>query len=205
MERWPVNWAGNSEPSKGSSNGVQALRAEEGEDLSPFSLVTCIDPGGVTGIATVWFFEEWMRDPARSLSQCLLAWEAESLQGTENYQTLLALRWIANRTHEVRHDLAIEDFVLRTGSPDRQVLSPVRITAKLEWQLWRGIKTVGGGKRTFIPSKQSPSDAKGAVNDARLRAMAMYTPGPDHARDATRHCVLWLRKWRAALLNNVAA
>jgi hypothetical protein len=46
--------------------------------------------------------------------------------------------------------------------------------------------------------RQSPNDAKNVINDGRLRIWNMYTPGPDHARDATRHVLLWLRKMKAA-------
>lgn len=46
--------------------------------------------------------------------------------------------------------------------------------------------------------RQSPNDAKNVINDGRLRIWNMYTPGPDHARDATRHVLLWLRKMKAS-------
>lgn len=39
---------------------------------------------------------------------------------------------------------------------------------------------------------QTPSDALSFMTDAKLKRLGLYTPGPDHARDATRHLVLYL-------------
>jgi hypothetical protein len=190
------------EPGQGSTHGVQLLRAEEGEDLRRFHAVTGVDPGGTTGIATVWFDRELLLNPELSLQKCLMAWEAELLFGTDNYQALQSLRWLRDRAYGP-HALAIEDFIMKSQLPGREVLSPVRIGHKIEWQVWRGIRTAGSvkGKRTFEVQWQSPGDAKGVAPDNRLKLFGMYTPGPDHARDATRHCLLWLRKYRTGLLN----
>lgn len=188
-------------PGRGSSNGLQRLRAAEDEDLSGFPAVTAVDPGGTTGICTVWFSREGLLNPQLSLQKCLLAWEADGLVGTENYQTLQILRWLSSRTYGPMA-LAMEDFVPQQLLKSREFLSPVRIAARVDYQVWRGIKVAGGtGRRTFDLSWQSANDAKNVVTDPRLKAMAMYTPGPDHARDATRHAVLWIRKYRAKLLS----
>jgi hypothetical protein len=39
---------------------------------------------------------------------------------------------------------------------------------------------------------QTPADAKRLGTDARLKALGWWTPGQDHARDATRHLLLAL-------------
>jgi len=41
-------------------------------------------------------------------------------------------------------------------------------------------------------NKQTPAEAKGFSNDDKLRAMGWWTVGTDHARDASRHLLLYL-------------
>lgn len=129
-----------------------------------------------------------------------MAWEAACLHGGENDQTLQVLRWFANRSFGPDSDMVIEDFILQTSIKGRELLSPVRIGHKIDYQLWRGLKVASGERMQFEPYWQSASDAKSVMTDERLRLMAMYTPGPDHARDATRHANMWLRKHRVDLL-----
>jgi len=50
----------------------------------------------------------------------------------------------------------------------------------------RYLAHVGGYKL----EEQAPVDAKSFVTDEKLKRLGWYTPGPDHARDATRHLVL---------------
>jgi hypothetical protein len=84
-------------------------------------------------------------------------------------------------------DVVIEDFVLRERTKDRSLLSPVRITFGLEHELWMS-------PDNFFTTKQQPSDAKSTVTDDRLKRWGMWTVGQQHARDATRHLILFLRK-----------
>lgn len=194
------SWA-TKEPSGGSSNGIQRLRAEEDDDLTPFSSITAVDPGGSTGICTVWYWAAGLAQKNVPLQKCLLAWQAECLHGSENEQTLAILRWFANRSFgQDKADMVIEDFILRSAIKGRELLSPVRIGHKIDYQLWRGLKVASGERLQFEPYWQSPGDAKSVMTDERLKIMAMYTPGPDHARDATRHAIMWLRKHRVDLL-----
>lgn len=197
-----MDWAwATREPSGGSSNGIQRLRAEEDDDLHPFSSITAVDPGGSTGICTIWYWEQGLAQKTTPLQKCLLAWQADCLNGTENEQTLAILRWFANRSFSPeRSDMVIEDFILRSAIKGRELLSPVRIGHKVDYQLWRGLKLASGERAQFEPYWQSPGDAKSVMTDERLKLMAMYTPGPDHARDATRHAIMWLRKHRVDLL-----
>jgi len=194
------SWAASA-PSAGSSNGIQRLRAEEDDDLTPFSSITAVDPGGSTGICTVWYWAEGLASPSVPMQKCLLAWQSACLRGGENEQTLEILRWFANRSFgQDRADMVIEDFILRSAIKGRELLSPVRIGHKVDYQLWRGLKVASGERLRFEPYWQSPGDAKSVMTDERLKLMAMYTPGPDHARDATRHALMWLRKHRVDLL-----
>jgi hypothetical protein len=195
-----LTWA-TSEPSAGSSNGIQRLCAEEDEDIMEFSSITAVDPGGSTGICTVWYDAVALADREVPMQHCLLAWEAACLNGRENEQTLQVLKWFAGRSSGPdTADMVIEDFILRTAIKGRELLSPVRIGHKIDYQLWRGLKLVDGKRAQFEPYWQSPGDAKSVMTDQRLKLMSMYTPGPDHARDATRHAIMWLRKHRVDLL-----
>ena len=40
--------------------------------------------------------------------------------------------------------------------------------------------------------EQTPADAMSFMTDEKLRRLGLYTPGPDHARDAMRHLLLYL-------------
>lgn len=196
------SWATRG-PSGGSSNGIQRLRAEEEEDLTAFSSITAVDPGGSTGICTVWYSAHALADSKVPMQKCLKAWQSDCLRGSENEQALDVLRWFANRSFgEDKADMVIEDFILRSAIKGRELLSPVRIGHKVDYQLWRGLRLASGERAKFEPYWQSSGDAKSVMTDERLKLMAMYTPGPDHARDATRHALMWLRKHRVDLLKD---
>lgn len=83
--------------------------------------------------------------------------------------------------------VVIEDFVLRQMRMDRDLLSPVRITAAIGYALWKD------GRDYHV---QAPGDAKRICSDDRLKDWRMYDPtgGLQHARDADRHALLFLRK-----------
>lgn len=84
--------------------------------------------------------------------------------------------------------IVIEDFILRVERKEksRELLSPVRITAKLEAYLWKT------GRKPFL---QDPSQGK-RMTDERLALLgALVDDGlPDHARDADRHAVMFLKR-----------
>lgn len=85
--------------------------------------------------------------------------------------------------------IVIEDFILRQERKEksRDLLSPVRLTAKLEYCLWRQ------GRRTF---KLSAGQTKPIVTDERLGMLGCLADDgmSDHARDADRHAVMFVRK-----------
>jgi hypothetical protein len=101
--------------------------------------------------------------------------------------------------------VCVEDFILRPsgiGSTARSGLSPLRIIAMME--MWRfeigfnfdALPHGGDDGMTWSPRwyYQQPSDAKGVVTDARLRAAGLWVKGQQHARDAIRHACLGFRK-----------
>lgn len=83
--------------------------------------------------------------------------------------------------------VVIEDFILRKSSKGRELLSPVRVTAAIKQFLWCN------GRGFF---RQQVSEAKTAATDDRLKVWGMYQRdgGLEHARDADRHAITFLRK-----------
>ena len=78
-----------------------------------------------------------------------------------------------------------ESFRLRMLGEDATLLAPVRLLAKLGYV---------GRTLPFPVVQHSPRDAKDIATDERLRRWGLYTPGPDHVRDATRQVVMVTRK-----------
>jgi hypothetical protein len=94
--------------------------------------------------------------------------------------------------------VVIEDFQLRVHRMDRELLSPVRVTSAIGFDLWKS------GRDYHI---QTPTDAKRTCSDERLKTWRMYDPtgGLVHARDADRHALLFLRKAKANRRHRAAA
>lgn len=154
------------------------------EDISPWISVVAIDPGGTTGWAVLMVHPEALTDPDTSILGNIEHFASGQVGGDERHQVKELLELL-----DVWPEAAvcIEDFVLRKMLRDRALLSPVRITAVLDYAMWRA------GRRTF---KQAPSEAKGIATDDRLRSWGLYIRegGEEHARDATRHAITFLRR-----------
>lgn len=91
--------------------------------------------------------------------------------------------------------VVIEDFVLRKFSKDRDLLAPVRITARIE-QVIETLRDCAPEKPKLPVFKQQPSLAMGVCTDVRMRRWGLWTPGAPHANDALRHAVTFLRRCR---------
>jgi hypothetical protein len=89
--------------------------------------------------------------------------------------------------------VVVEDFILRSNRQEksRDLLSPVRITAILKHALWRE------GRLIFT---QQAGQAKTSITDERLRIWRCYDRdgGLQHARDADRHLLLFIRRLMGA-------
>lgn len=168
--------------------------------LSALPRVFCVDPGESTGWACIWWDPEILWDPTQSIIRSHVAWRAGTISGgSENEAVALVLRNLRKYGSGAEGcAVVLEDFVLRAmKTMDRNLLAPVRYNAKLEFSMWRGLTCLDGELRRWEPSYQSANDAKNVVTDDRLKLWNMYAEGPDHARDATRHAALHLRKLRA--------
>ena len=84
--------------------------------------------------------------------------------------------------------IVMEDFILREHNKGRSLLSPVRIISGL-------CSLLEEESQCWSVELQSASDAKAAVTDATLKSLGLYWVGMQHARDATRHAVLYARKF----------
>lgn len=162
------------------------MAKKKGEDVKPLdnpTLVT-VDPGGVTGWSVTSVHPEALCVPEVRILSNVLHWSHGQITGSENEQTAQLLGIIDSWPGCY---VLIEDFILRTAISSREVLSPVRITAKLEYALWVVGKT---------SSRQMPSEAKSVATDSRLKSWGFYQRegGLEHARDADRHALTWLRK-----------
>jgi len=168
--------------------------------------VQWIDPGGVSGLAVVWFDPKALFSGATT-AKVVLAHSEMYLSGPEDGPNGHVSRFLrvarglnleeAEGGPEYRPGLALgcESFVPRMMNKDWEFLAPPRLRAAISYQLSMEHNHLTG--QLGVPlHAQSPSDAKGSFEDARLKALRMYTPGPDHIRDATRHCLLWIRKLR---------
>lgn len=82
--------------------------------------------------------------------------------------------------------VGLEDYIVRSSRKDRDTISPVRITSAFDYGMFQ---------RGFQTFRQQPSEAKGIVTDERLENWGYYRrDGQEHARDADRHAITWLRK-----------
>lgn len=79
-----------------------------------------------------------------------------------------------------------EGFILRVLSTEPSLLEPVRFNAVLDDRL-RGTGTWA--------ERQMPSEAKNTITDQRLKLWGVHKPGADHARDAQRHGLLFMRRF----------
>jgi hypothetical protein len=92
--------------------------------------------------------------------------------------------------------VGVESFTLQQLNMDKDLLSPVRIRAMLDFHFALDGRVLWA---------QSPSEAKTAITDARLRLWGLYESGPDHIRDAMKHCLLWAKKVRGRSREEIVA
>src|SRR5688500_3498673 len=147
-----------------------------------------VDPGGTTGWAVFWIPTANMlvRD-LRILEDA--EYRCGQATGPEEQQVKELI--------DVMRDIGdapviIEDFILRQFRQDRGLLSPVRVTAMLEFAIWER-----GWDAAHPIRKQQASLAKSTVTDERLRDWGFWEPGMPHARDALRHALTFLRRAKA--------
>lgn len=83
--------------------------------------------------------------------------------------------------------IGCEGFTLQMNSTDYWLLEPVRFLAVLQDRL----RESGSGMGVEV---QQPGE-RSVITDARLRLWGLWKPGSDHARDAQRHGLAFLRRY----------
>jgi hypothetical protein len=157
--------------------------------------IMAFDPGGTTGWCATSFRLGHLAILRSAGLRAFLGAEALTLTagqltGSENAQTLDAIDLIDAGLASGHADhviLLYEDFILRQRRKDRDLLSPVRVTAKLE--------IVNEMQWGFPELKQQPSLAKSSMPNSRLKALKLYRPGKPHANDAIRHNITLIRRF----------
>ena len=85
--------------------------------------------------------------------------------------------------------IIVEDFIVdfKQITKARAAVSPIRITARLEQELWHRERSI------ILQDRANP---KASMNDKRLKEMGRYQRigGLNHARDADRHGLYWARR-----------
>lgn len=160
-------------------------RAEEPVELDENPVICAFDPGGTSGWSVLRVHAEALVRPDVSILENMLHWTHGQFVGPENEQASEIIGIISSFPGCC---VLFEDFILRTANGGREVLSPVRITAKVSYGLF-----LAGGPEIHT---QAASEAKNVATDARLKLWGFYqrTGGLEHARDADRHGLTWLRK-----------
>lgn len=138
-----------------------------------------IDPGTLSGLAQLWVSQKTGKVLAHI--ETILAYE-EKQQVRDMVDWLQEMFGLAQDCNQV--GISIEDFKVNKVNGDEEFLSPVRIGRRLEGALMFQQVELEGAIRWQMPAR------KAEFTDDRLRALGMYTPGPDHRRDATRHALI---------------
>lgn len=169
--------------------------------------VVAIDPGGTTGWSVMKLDYTGLTTPTTPVEDAIHTWRhgqvhcgAESGSAADTVSAaiytgetagVLVLENIVAENTLLAGVTAVvfEDFILQKQNRGRDILSPVRITAALDQLLWE--------KQATTRFRQMPADAKVALTDDRLSNLGFYDEhGGQHARDADRHALLFLRKCR---------
>jgi hypothetical protein len=85
--------------------------------------------------------------------------------------------------------IVFEDFVARTEQRAREVFAPDRLRSSAQHE-----EILHGEGRVFF--LQQPSMAKTTATDDRLKRANLYFAGMEHATDAARHVLTFLRRAR---------
>lgn len=137
-------------------------------------IIVGVDPGGTTGVA--WLDTEDF------------GYDFMQLTGSLLDQALTFAGLVMDTEPDV---IAFERFVLGPASGRTAgILDAPRMIAMCEVWLREIVEFEG------VLLYQSPSDAKGVITNARMKALGVAVQG-DHARDAMRHALLAERRMRA--------
>jgi hypothetical protein len=189
------------------------MKKKKWDELPLTATVIALDPGGTTGWSLFDVHPESLFDPEVSILENINFWTHGQIDcgstkgnlGVSSHPGISTSGEAAGVEELVGlvdswpgAALVIEDFIIRQYNQSRDFLSPVRITAALSQHIWRE-------KRTYFV--QQPSLAKTTVTDDRLRNWNLYARagGLNHARDADRHVITFLRRCKSDPLLRIRA
>jgi len=150
-----------------------------------YPVVVAIDPGKTTGWSVMMVHPEALKDPEVSILANIDPWIHGEIDCTDENFGIEALDELIEYWPGAA--VVFESFSLRKFSSDEELLSPVRINATLGYLRWKC------AVRVFY---QSSEMAKRTATDTRLQLWGMYESegGLEHARDADRHGITFLRR-----------
>lgn len=164
-------------------------------EVSGWASTVWVDPGGTTGWGVISVSPSLLTG-TQPIHSKICHWSCGNYLGNENQMASEMLQLF-----DVWDDAAIgiEKFVVRKFLQNHEFLSPVRVRAKIEYGLWlmekwdaeENDRPVGRGRYLF---QQDPSLAKKTLTDERQREYGLWEPGPDHQRDAIKHCYTFLQR-----------
>lgn len=149
----------------------------------PSLTVIGVDPGETTGWAKITIPRNSIFGDAKGK---ILDFKHGELTGPETAQAIAFCR-IAKRY--IWPTIALEDFTLRTNVTSREVLSPVRVAAKIHFC----IETGRAGSVIGV-EWQLPATAMETMPDNRLEKAGLWVEGSEHIRDAARHAMTLIRR-----------
>lgn len=158
-------------------------------DPNEFHLVA-LDPGGTIGWAHFIIDARAFSRPEASILRNLLFWDSGEFTGQEESNIEQCLTLIRSARYGkgpfvCKTDVIIEDFDLVQTLGGKNLLSPVRITAVLNWECPRQF-----GLRPIIQARQMRTN----VTRERLRNWGFGSRFRKDEFAAMQHAVTWLRR-----------
>lgn len=163
-------------------------------DIPEWCTIVALDPGGTTGWSVMSVYPDALADPDVSVLKSMTHTAHGQIGGNENQQAVALGELIAAWPGCA---LVIESFTLRKFTKGAELLSPVRIISKMDLIVHMGLCGVEHHPRVWY---QESSLAKRTATDDRLKAWGLYQRegGLEHARDADRHAITFLRRASAS-------
>lgn len=171
---------------KRNANKVRSPLEPSDVDYGGHSLYVCatFDQGGTTGWSVFGIYMDALRSDDYKILDNIAFWSAGEFTGSENSQVdqMLALASNWQDAH-----LLLEDFHLRQLAGGSEMLSPVRLMAAFRY----GLHLMDPNRNFII---QAGTLAMTTITDERQKEWGFWIPGQQHARDAVKHNLTWLRR-----------
>lgn len=158
--------------------------------------VVAFDPGGTTGWSIMETTLGALDDNTVPVHEILTGWWHGQIvcndEKIDNYEQVavdaIAELICVQRVEADDYAVVVESYQIRSKRTDKETISPIRFIAGIEQEVWNMYRYL---------AKQTPSEKTG-VTDDRLETWGLYLrDGQQHARDADRHALLFLKKLRA--------